>query len=60
MSVEQTAAALVRVRELQEELQASGREDVMKGRCQSYADVSCDIEVRSYLHIPSLRICLLT
>ena len=58
MSVEQTAAALVRVRELQEELQASGRQDVMKGRCQSYADVSCDIEVRSY-HI-YLCVCLLT
>ncbi|KAL5513968.1 hypothetical protein ACEPAG_2729 [Sanghuangporus baumii] len=44
MTVEQTASALVRVRELQQELQASGREDVMKGRCQSFADVSCDIE----------------
>ncbi|KAL5501124.1 hypothetical protein ACEPAH_9511 [Sanghuangporus vaninii] len=44
MTVEQTASALVRVRELQQELQASGRGDVMKGRCQSFADVSCDIE----------------
>ena len=52
MSVEQTAQALMRVRDLQEELRATERRtdsdihprDVMKGRCQSYADVSCDIE----------------
>ncbi|EJD00287.1 uncharacterized protein FOMMEDRAFT_126943 [Fomitiporia mediterranea MF3/22] len=63
MSIEQTAAALARVWELQQELQnGNGNEqrgsldadsdsysglsprDVMKGRCQSYADVSCDIE----------------
>lgn len=57
MTVEQTASALVRVGELQEELRGygSGRKagegedacvrDVMKGRCQSFADVSCDIGV---------------
>ncbi|KAI5116909.1 hypothetical protein M0805_000804 [Coniferiporia weirii] len=49
MSVEQTVDALTRVQKLREELQSRNRsanlgsEDVMKGRCQSFADVSCDI-----------------
>ncbi|KAH8111628.1 Saccharopine dehydrogenase-domain-containing protein [Phellopilus nigrolimitatus] len=49
MTVEQTVSALMRVRSLQEELQAQDLDtslklrDVMKGRCLSFADVSCDI-----------------
>ena len=48
MSIEQTADALMRVQQLKEEISSNGSfdgRDVMKGRCLSYADISCDIEV---------------
>ena len=48
MSIEQTADALMRVQQLREEISSNGSfdgRDVMKGRCLSYADISCDIEV---------------
>ena len=48
MSIEQTADALMRVQQLREEIHRNGSfdgRDVMKGRCLSYADISCDIEV---------------
>ncbi|THH02997.1 hypothetical protein EW145_g6616 [Phellinidium pouzarii] len=50
MTVEQTADALMRVQKHREILQSRSdsfnleSRDVMKGRCQSFADVSCDIE----------------
>ena len=48
MSIEQTANALMRVQQLREEISSNGSfdgRDIMKGRCLSYADISCDIEV---------------
>ena len=48
MSIEQTADALMRVQQLREEISSNGSfdgRDIMKGRCLSYADISCDIEV---------------
>lgn len=54
MTIDQTVCALQRVVQLQEEFkpssQNSQKEDdvfinVMKGRCQSFADISCDIGV---------------
>lgn len=52
MSVEQVASALQMTQNIEAEIQSlSGRDDgdtsdVMKGRCRSFADISCDIGVR--------------
>lgn len=65
MTVEQTAEALRTVQTIQSELVAAaggdGQDvaDIMKGRCLSFADVSCDIGVRASFRC-SARTCIVS
>lgn len=53
MTNRQTISALETVKNLQHQINVTSsgdsahiQRDAMKGRCQSFADISCDIEVR--------------
>lgn len=54
MSNDQLVAALERVQLLRSQLQerpdeaVSRNVDIMTGRCQSFADISCDVHVRTH------------
>lgn len=62
MTVEQTIEALVEVQKVRQELLQTRDDgslhprDVMKGRCQSFADISCDIGVYIFRYFERVQV----